>query len=352
MISIRAKPIAQAILNGNTMMKPICAAFLFLGLVACAPADAPQLTPDEQKVLDDYRASKAISSTETTISDTPAPKRRALTLPAYFDCVRKAGGTLIASHRGGPAGGYPENALETLQYGFEQGIRVFEIDVAETSDGMLTLMHDDRLNRTTTGTGYVADTSWPDLSRMRLVDNNGDSTKFSPPKLSDVLIWAKESGAILELDKKNTTSFSNIASAVKAAGAEDNVLLISYTDEQATQIARIAPNMMLTATARGSRDIDKLISLGVTPENLVAWTGTRSADEAAWARNAKEGVESAFGTLGRPSERLDDVYWADGDGSEYQALADSGLTMLATDTPYRAADAMTADDVARESCER
>lgn len=333
-------------------MKPIYAALLLFGIVACERAEAPQLTPDEQQVLDAYRATKTTHSTATVISTAPAPKRPMLALPAYFDCVREAGGTLIASHRGGPIDGYPENALETLQYGFEQGIRVFEIDVAETSDGMLTLMHDDRLDRTTTGNGYVANTTWPHMSRLRLVDNTGTNTKFSPPKLSDVLLWAKESGAILELDKKNTTSFENIATAVKAAGAEENVLLISYTDDQAAQIARIAPSMMLTATARGSRDIDKLVALGVKPKNLVAWTGTRSANEAAWQRLRKEGVEAAFGTLGRPGERLDDIYWADGDGSEYQALAESGLTMLATDTPYRAAEAMTADDIARDNCGR
>lgn len=333
-------------------MKPIYAAFLLLGLVACGSADAPQLTPDEQQVLDDYRASKASDSAATNITSPPAPNRSTLALPDYFDCVREAGGTLIASHRGGPTDGYPENARETLEYGFAQGIRVFEIDVAETSDGMLTLMHDDRLNRTTTGSGYVADTSWADLSRMRLVDNNGKRTSFTPPKLSDILLWAKATGAIVELDKKNTTSFASIVSAVKAADAENNVALISYTDDQAAQIARLAPNMMLTATARGSRDIGKLVALGVNPKNLIAWTGSRSADPAAWQRNAKEGVESAFGTIGRPGERLDDVYWADGDGSEYQDLARRGLTLLSTDQPYRAAKAMTADDIARDSCGR
>ena len=41
----------------------------------------------------------------------------ALPLPAYFDCVRENRGLLIAAHRGGPAPGYPENTLETLQHG-------------------------------------------------------------------------------------------------------------------------------------------------------------------------------------------------------------------------------------------
>ncbi len=283
----------------------------------------------------------AACAPQTDASHEPAisePGKSALNLPEKFDCVRENGGVLIAAHRGGPTNGYPENALETLQHGFEAGIRVFEIDVAETSDGVLTLMHDNRINRTSTGSGYVAETSWAELSRAALQDNSGKTTKFRAPKFTDILLWAKQSGAVLELDRKDTTSYRNIISAVHAAGAEQNVVLISYNDQQAREIARIDNTLMMTASARGSRDIEKLESLGVDRTHLIAWTGTRAPDPAAWQRNAREGVESAFGTLGRKGERLDDTYWADGDGSEYKTLVRDGLVLLATDEPYRVAD--------------
>jgi len=61
------------------------------------------------------------------------PPIKTADLPGFFDCVRESGGVLIASHRAGPAGSFPENALETLQYGFDKGIRVFEIDMATLS---------------------------------------------------------------------------------------------------------------------------------------------------------------------------------------------------------------------------
>jgi glycerophosphoryl diester phosphodiesterase len=275
-----------------------------------------------------------------------------LALPAYFDCVRENKGLLIAAHRGGPAPGYPENTLETLQHGFAEGIRVFEVDIAESRDGVMLLMHDNRLNRTTTGDGYVADTDWADLAGLRMVDNDNQRTDFHPPKLTDVLLWAKQSGAILELDRKPTTSFRNIASAVRAAGAGDNVLLISYSDDEAAEIAAADAGLMMTAGAKGSRDIGRLESRGVDRTRLVAWTGTSSPDYAAWARDIQEGVEPAFGTLGRKGERLDDQYWADGDASEYQDLVDNGLVLLATDEPYRVAAALKSDDLAREKCGR
>lgn len=289
------------------------------------------------------------------LQDSPGvatPPGAALPLPDYFDCLRERGGVAIAAHRGGPAPGYPENAIETMQYNFDRGVRIFEIDIAETRDGVLVLMHDDRLNRTTTGRGHVSDTSWADMSGLRLVDNDGRRTDYSPPKLTDALLWARNTGAILELDRKKTTSFRNIAAAVRAAGAEQNVIFISYTDEEAAQIAAIDPDYMLTASARGSRDIEALEALGIDRTRLIAWTGTDRADAAAWGRNAREGVESAFGTLGRAGERLDDIYMADGDGSEYEDLANMGLVLLATDRPLEAAAAMTADDTGIEACGR
>jgi glycerophosphoryl diester phosphodiesterase len=281
------------------------------------------------------------------------PEGPAVTLPALpglFDCLREKGGVLVAAHRGGPAPGFPENALETLAHGLGEGLRVFEVDVAESRDGVLFLHHDDRFGRTVDGEGYVSDTDWADIARLRLKDNDGKRTAFYSPKLTDVLVWAKQNGAVLELDRKETTGFRNIIEAVKAAGAEANVILISYTDEEAAAIAKLDSSLMMTASARGGRDIETLEALGVDRRRLIAWTGTREPDPPAFERLVEEGVEPAFGTLGRRGERLDDAYWADGEGSEYQRLVDDGVVLIATDEPYRVAEWLEADDAGWAAC--
>lgn len=282
----------------------------------------------------------------------PAPMSAALTapLPDFFNCLRENAGALVAAHRGGPAPGYPENAVETMQYAFDRGIRVFEIDVAESRDGVLFLHHDDRFGRTVDAEGYNSDTDWATIAGYRLKDLTGEVTEFHPPKLTDALIWARTTGALVELDRKKTTSFANIWAAVEAAGAEGNVIMISYTDEEAAEIARVAPGAMMTASARGGRDIERLEGLGVDRSRLIAWTGTREPDPPAFARLTDETVEPAFGTLGRPGERLDDQYWADGDGSEYQRLVDDGVVLIATDEPYKVAEWLTADDDGWAAC--
>ena len=314
---------------------------LGFALAACgATKESGDITPPDLN----------LDTADTEATPSPIPSAELPSLPDLFDCLREEGGVVIAAHRGGPAPGYPENALETMQRALDVSTPVMEIDVAESQDGVLFLMHDRSLRRTTGYDGQVASTNWSVISGLKLRDNDMKFTEFSPPKLTDVLLWAKQNGAIVELDRKETTSFRNIISAVRAAGAENNVILISYNDEQAAEIARLAPDLMLTASARGGRDINKLEALGIDPKNLIAWTGTREPDAAAWDRNARNGVESAFGTLGRPGERLDDSYIADGNLSEYQQLVDDGLVLLATDEADAVAAALSDDDRAWQVC--
>jgi glycerophosphoryl diester phosphodiesterase len=269
-----------------------------------------------------------------------------LPLPELMDRVREAKGLLIAAHRGGPAPGYPENAIETLQYGLDQGIRVFEIDVAESQDGVLYLMHDRSLRRTAGYDGGVADTDWSVVGALDLRDNDAKPTGFHPPRLAETLRWAKKSGAILELDRKSTTSFRNIIREVRSEGAENHVLMISYSDDETKEIARLAPNLMMTAAVKDEAHMSELAKSGVDLTRVVAWLGTREPNMGAMANLGAARIESAFGTLGRPGKRLDDIYAADGDAAEYQALVDGGLTLLATDRPYFVARELDADDVA------
>lgn len=319
---------------------------LALVLTACGgPAESGPINPPEIQL--DAGATTTTADTKVMRSNHAKQIRD---LPGFFDCVRKEKAMVIAAHRGGPAPGYPENALETMQRSLEKVTPVLEIDVAESRDGVLFLMHDRSLRRTTGYDGQVANTDWSTISGLNLRDNNRKKTDFHPPKLTDVLIWAKNNGAILELDKKETSSFRNIVSAVRAAGAENNVILITYNDNQAGEVARLAPDLMLTASARGGRDIGKLEDMGIDPKNLIAWTGVNRPDAAAWDRNARNGVESAFGTLGRPGERLDDEYLADGDISEYEDMMLDGLVLLATDEAETVARLMIGDDKAWDRC--
>jgi glycerophosphoryl diester phosphodiesterase len=72
---------------------------------------------------------------------------------------------LVFAHRG--ASGYaPENTIPAFELARTMGAGGIETDIQVTSDGVLVLVHDSKVDRTTDGTGLVADLTWAELSTL------------------------------------------------------------------------------------------------------------------------------------------------------------------------------------------
>lgn len=71
----------------------------------------------------------------------------------------------IIGHRG--AAGYaPENTLESIHTAADMGVEWVELDVKITKDGIPVIFHDDTLERTTNGSGPIAETTYEDLKQL------------------------------------------------------------------------------------------------------------------------------------------------------------------------------------------
>lgn len=253
-------------------------------------------------------------------------------LAQWFDCLRTRGEAVIGAHRAGPAPGLAENALSTMAATLlRNGNALLEIDVQSSKDGVLFLLHDDRLERTTTGSGLAREQDWAELARLRLRDNGGVVTEARIPTLEQALLLAKAQGGVVQLDVKRGVEFAAVVGAVRAARAEDHAIIITYRDEDALTVARLAPDLMISAGVNSPIGAERLIAAGLPRNRLLAWTGTRVPDSDLYAALRAAGIEPLFGTLGRPGDRLDDIWLADGDASEFAALERAGVVVVATD---------------------
>lgn len=232
---------------------------------------------------------------------------------------------LISHHRGGPAPSYPENAIETMDNALRYGFGLMEVDVAQLADGALVLMHDDTLDRTTTGTGAIKEKTSSELAELKLVDNAGQATEYRIPSLEAALRWAK-SKTILTLDIKRGTDFKKVADAVRKAGAEDYAVIISYTLEQAKAFHQIAPELMLTVSVYDEEDIAELLASGINPRKIIAWTGTSLKAPEFYSALHTQGWRVITGTFS-----LDDRLAERGDAGEYLTIYSSGVDVIATD---------------------
>ena len=288
----------------------------------------------------------ACAGTPQTVANEPA-------LAAYFDCVRETG-VAISAHRAQSADDQAENSVGAIEAtGRAIPGAIVEIDAALTADGRLVLMHDETLDRTSTGTGRVADLSFDQVRRARLTASDGTVTDAPPPTLAEALDAAGRVRAIASIDLKPADEAATIALAqavideVRRAGAADRVILITYSPEAARAVAAMAPEMMVSAGLSDVAGLD-----GLDAAQILAWTGSREARPALWSALKARGVEAQFGTLGAAGRRLDDVYAADGDVSEYRNLWRDGVSVIATDAPLAVMSVLRAEVAAAARCER
>ena len=152
---------------------------------------------------------------------------------------------IISGHRGGIVKGFPENSIESFENTLKHTPVFFEIDPRVTKDGVIVLMHDATIDRTTNGTGKLSDYTWEELQRFRLKDLEGNATDFRIPTLEAVVEWARGK-TILNLDIKDVPPEMYVA-LIKRMKAEAFVMLTVHKPEQAMYYYREILSVIFSA---------------------------------------------------------------------------------------------------------
>ncbi len=109
---------------------------------------------------------------------------------------------IISGHRGGMMTGYPENSIEACKKTLSLIPSFFEIDPRLTKDGVMVLMHDSDIKRTTDGSGLVSEYTYEELQRFNLKDREGNVTPYKIPTILEVFEWGKNK-TVFNLDNKD-----------------------------------------------------------------------------------------------------------------------------------------------------
>jgi glycerophosphoryl diester phosphodiesterase len=129
---------------------------------------------------------------------------------------------MVVAHRGDWRHA-PENSLQAIKNCINMGVDMVEIDVRETKDGTLVLMHDDTIDRTTTGVGYVSDWTLDSLKTLRLVDGLRVPTDHQIPTLEEALLVAKDK-ILINLDKSYNI-FDKCFAIAEKTGTLDQIVI-------------------------------------------------------------------------------------------------------------------------------
>lgn len=241
---------------------------------------------------------------------------------------------LVSAHRGGPSDGFPENAIPTFAEVASKMPAIIECDIAMTKDSVLVLMHDETLDRTTTGKGKLSRKTFEELKELKLKDNNGVVTNYRIPTLEDALQWGI-GRVIYTLDVKKSVPYEKVIELIRKTKAEANSIIITYSANQAEVVNRLAPDLMISATIKNTDDLNRLSEMSIPDTRLIAFVGTREPDTALYTLLRQHGIKSILGTIGnldRSAER-----------AGYQLYADfivRGADVLSTDRPFEAYKAL------------
>lgn len=129
---------------------------------------------------------------------------------------------IVAAHRGDWRN-FPENSLEAIESAIRMGVDVVELDVQRTKDGVLILMHDATLNRTTTGKGKVAEVMMDSIAKLKLKNGCAIRTIHKVPTLEEALLLAKGK-IMINLDKADRF-FDEVYALLKKTGTTKQIIM-------------------------------------------------------------------------------------------------------------------------------
>ncbi len=238
-------------------------------------------------------------------------------------------GVLISGHRGISYDSiWPENCLESFVHLRQQVDLIIECDIAMTQDSVLVMMHDNTIDRTTTGSGNIANQPYSIIDTLHLVLPTGVSTHFKVPTFEEVLDWAIKSHTILSVDIKRSVPVERVIDHIRLKNAEANCFIIAYTTAQSQRIYAYAPEFMQSISIRSMEEYERWESSGVPADRTIAFMGTRQPNMELIKKLHQVGIAGIFGALGN----IDQQAVAKGD-QIYNPIIRAEVDIIATDRP-------------------
>ena len=197
------------------------------------------------------------------------------------------------AHRGF-SGKYPENTLLAFSKAIEEGVDGIENDVHLTKDGVLVVMHDELVDRTTNGKGYIKDKTYEELAQL---DASYIFKEYGPQKVPTLREY-------LEL-VKDTDIEQKVYDMLREFDMVDRIIISSFNHYSVLRMKAIDP-----AIKCGMLEESWLINAGayvastgvecfhpffknMTPEN-VAEVKSHGLEINTWTVNEEEDIREMF----------------------------------------------------------
>lgn len=174
------------------------------------------------------------------------------------DFYNKPERVLVASHRAAH-NHYPENSIAAMKEAIRLGVDIIETDVRETKDGVLVIMHDKNIDRTTTGKGNVADLTYAQLQQYFLLFD-GKPTTEKIPTFEEALDIVKGK-IMLDIDYKadGERAARSTTKLLRKKKIENQTLFFLYDYKDAAALYKMNPHLRFMTRTYNHADVDSVL---------------------------------------------------------------------------------------------
>lgn len=251
----------------------------------------------------------------------------------YFDAPRP----MVIAHQGGD-GLRPGNTLLAFQHAADLRVDVLEMDVNQTRDGALVLIHDTTVDRTTDGSGAVADMT---LAAIKTLDAayhwpyTGDARPYrgrgvTVPTLEEVIARFPRLRYNIELKPDSAASAVALCTALQRLQATRRVLVASFHPVAMDAFREACPGVATSGYHSEVRWFYLQYRLGVARL-------ARPSVPALQVPQASDGYDLAapgfVAAAARRGLHLD--FWTVNDPADMRRLVEQGAGGIITDHPDR-----------------
>ncbi len=227
---------------------------------------------------------------------------------------------------------WPENTMEAFSGAIFTGYRHVETDLHQTSDGVLVLVHDDTVDRTTDATGRVSDYTFAELAELdagyrhgagRSHEFRGQGLRI--PSLEELLVTYPDIGVVADLKAPGLAV--PLRELIDRLGAHERLIVGSFDDRRLDEFREVTRGRVATSTGTGlSRAWYAASRIGRAP------SGEASALQLPRTRRGLTVVDRRLVETAH-AQGVQVHVWTINDPAEMIELLDLGVDGLVTDRP-------------------
>ena len=183
---------------------------------------------------------------------------------AYYENIKRP---LVIAHQGGD-GLWPGDTMYAFEHAVDLGADVLEMDAHITKDGQIVLMHDEKVDRTTNGTGLIEDQT---LAQLKELDaayqwslDGGQTFPYrgqgiQVPTLEELFQKFPQMRYVIEIKLTTNPIGKPLCDLIRKYNMQDRVMVASFHDGAMSAFRETCPEV---ATSAAKMEVASFVLIG------------------------------------------------------------------------------------------